>query len=1027
MKSLDAAVRPRSSVFDVQRRDTVLDLTNLSEGTLDPQEFFTENFVTEGMQVLLEQAFRRFEGRSDQGVFLLRQAMGGGKTHNLLTLGLLAKHPEFRDKVIGRFHKPDPHLGPVRVIAFTGRETDVPYGIWGALAKQLGKFDHFQHLYQPLQAPGQTAWETLFEGQTVLILLDELKPYLIAARAKQIGNSDLAQVTQTALSNLLIAIQKERCTRVCLVMTDLTGSYERGEEIVADILSDLSKESRRTAMSLEPVRLNSDEIYHILRTRLFESLPEETAIVEVAQAYAKALRETRQMAITSDSPEQFAARVQTSYPFHPGLRDLYARFRENEGFQQTRGLIRLMRMVVANLWSTGRAASKYLIGAHDLDFNDRDILSEVDQINSSLKNAIAKDIADGGKAFAEVMDANLGGTDTQDVARLLLMASLASVPNAVVGLSIPEIIAFLAAPGRDVTKLKGEVLEKFSTAAWYLHGTMEGKLYFKNVENLIAKLERLVRTYLPEQAIKELRTRLEQLFSPVHKWAYQRVAVLPPVDEIELTSDQVTLVIYEPQQGTELRKELKDFYHQATWKNRIAFLTGSKNTFDQLIDTGKRLKAIQQIVTDLQAERLSESDPQMLKGRELQDRIMHNFHASVRESFTVLWYPFGNDLAKAEFTMNFEGNKYSGEQQILDLLKQRKKFEDLTDENFDTFRKKCEQRLFTVKQMQWVEIKRRAASNPMWPWHHPNALDDLKARCIHQDVWREDGGYVDKGPFPQPKTDVQIRELTRDDDTGEVTLRITPVHADVVYYGIGAEASKASARLEGSMFKTREMRVSFLAIDSHEVHEPGPAVTWTNRITLKYRLYQSGADRCVELKAFPTGEIRYTTDGSNPKTVGAAYEGDFVVPSGSAVVLAVAQANGLESEVLQIPIPTGRDTPETPIDPLRPATWHHPHAFSSTKDSYEFLGRLKKHKARVSGMSVSIYGDAGDKEWIELVAAEGKQIEPAMLEESLEAIRKLQPGQVSLSAQAIHFENGQDLLDWVAEVKTQLQAREVKQ
>jgi predicted AAA+ superfamily ATPase len=128
-------------------------------------------------------------------------------------------------------------------------------------------------------------------------------------------------------------------------MTDLTGSYERGEEIVADILSDLSKESRRTAMSLEPVRLNSDEIYHILRTRLFETLPDDTTLTEVAQAYAKALRETKQMAITSDSPEQFAARVQTSYPFHPGLRDLYARFRENEGFQQTRGLIRLMRML----------------------------------------------------------------------------------------------------------------------------------------------------------------------------------------------------------------------------------------------------------------------------------------------------------------------------------------------------------------------------------------------------------------------------------------------------------------------------------------------------------------------------------------------------------------------------------------------------------------------------------------------------------------------------------------------------------
>jgi hypothetical protein len=1025
MKSLKAAVKPRSSVFDAQRRDTVLDLTNLAEGTIDPDEFFTENFVTEGMRVLLEQAFRRFEGRSDQGVFLLRQAMGGGKTHNLLTLGLLAKHPEYREKVIGSFYKHDTNLGPVKVIAFTGRETDAPYGIWGALAEQLGKFDHFRHLYQPLQAPGQTAWEKLFEGQTVLVLLDELKPYLIAARSKQIGNSDLAQVTQTAISNLLIAIQKEKCTRVCLVMTDLTGSYERGEEIVADILSDLTKESRRTAMSLEPVRLNSDEIYHILRTRLFESLPDEAAVVEVAQAYAKALRETRQMAITSDSPEQFAARVQASYPFHPGLRDLYARFRENEGFQQTRGLIRLMRMVVANLWNTGRAEPRYLIGAHDLGLNDRDILGEVDQINSTLKNAIAKDIADGGKAFAEVMDANLGGTDTQDVARLLLMSSLAGVPNAVVGLSIPEIIAFLAAPGRDVTRLKTEVLEKFSTAAWYLHGTTDGKLYFKNVENLIAKLERLVRNYLPEQAIKELRTRLDDLFSPARKWAYQRLAVLPAVDEIELSSDQITLVIYEPQQGTELRKELKDFYDQATWKNRIAFLTGSKNTFDQLIDTGKRLKAIQYIVDDLKSEKLSDNDPQMVKGRELHDRITHQFHAAVRESFTVMWYPFNSDLIKAEFTMNFEGNKYSGEQQILDLLKQRRKFEDLTEENFETFRKKCEQFIFTVQQMQWAEIKRRAASNPRWPWHHPSGLEDLKARCIHQEIWREDGGYVDKGPFPQPRTDVQIRELARDDNTGEVTLRITPVNGDVVYYDIGAEATEASAKLDGGTFATRETRVSFLAVDSNEVHEPGPAATWTNRISLKYRLYRNGEDRCVELRALPKGEIRYTTDGSSPKNCGASYEGDFVVPPGSTLVLAVAEADGLESEVLTIPLTGTDDGP--PVDPKKPATWLRRHGCNSTKESYELLGRLKKYKAFPCGMGVSIYGDGGDKEWIEFNAADTKRIDPALLEESLEAIRKLQSGQVSFSAQAIYFEKGQDLIDWVAEVKTQLAAKEVKQ
>jgi len=41
------------------------------------------------------------------------------------------------------------------------------------------------------------------------------------------------------------------------------------------------------------------------------------------------------MDITSASPEKFAAQLVESYPFHFAIRDLYARFRENPGFQQT--------------------------------------------------------------------------------------------------------------------------------------------------------------------------------------------------------------------------------------------------------------------------------------------------------------------------------------------------------------------------------------------------------------------------------------------------------------------------------------------------------------------------------------------------------------------------------------------------------------------------------------------------------------------------------------------------------------------
>lgn len=1029
MKTLQHLCTPRPSVFDTQRRDTVLDLADLTGDRIDPARFFEENYITEGMKILLEQSFRRLEGKSDQGIFKLKQAMGGGKTHNLLTLGLLARHPAFRQRVMGGFYTPDAELGPVRVVAFSGRESDAPFGIWGSIAEQMGKRDLFAELYTPLQAPGQKAWENLLAGESLLILLDELPPYFENARSKAIGNSDLAQVTATALSNLLVALGKESCSRVCLVITDLSAAYEGGSRQISSVLADFERETHRSAMSLEPVRMNSDELYQILRKRIFADLPAEQEIREVAQAYAKAIRDARQMDITNESPEQFALRIQTAYPFHPAIRDLYARFRENPGFQQTRGLIRLMRIVTARLWNTGIADKRYLIAAHDLDFNDRETRTEIGQINSSLDNAIAHDIASDGSAVAEAMDANLGSTDSQDASRLLLMASLANVPNAVLGLSIPELVAYLAAPGRDLTRLKADVLEKFATGAWYLHSNRDGKLFFKNVQNLNAKLESLVGAYNSEQAVQELRARLEQLFAPEHGDCYQRVAPLPPVDEIELEQERVTLVIVEPNAGSGLRPEVKSFFAQSTWKNRAAFLTGSRNTYEQLIDTGKRLRAIQHILNELKADKLPAGDPQMVQAGELNDRIQGNFYSAVRETFTTLWYPTANELSSADFRMRFEGNRYSGEGQIVELLKEKMKFTtEVSGDHWDTFRRKCEARLFTAQSLPWSEIRRRAGMESRWQWHHPKALDDLREECLRRDVWREQGGFVDKGPFPAPTTGVTVNRTHRDPDTGEVILRVTPVHGDRVYYDVGGEATSASAPLDGQTLKTNDLRVSFVVYDSSGQHSTGQVIEWTNEISLKHRIYQDGPYRRMELQAIPTGTIYYTTDGSDPKVSGAVYDEPFVLPPQTAFVLAYATADGIESAVDQIAIHWGKAEEIPQVDPRKAAVWKHTQSHSSTKESYEFLERLKKYRATPVRVKIDITGVDGDPGWLEVQTSPAKLIEPALIEEALLSLRKIQSsGQVQISADALHFAQGQDLLDWVAEIKATLSKTEIKQ
>ena len=151
---LSQACQPRQSVFDRSRTDVVLNISDLLEDRIPCDRFFEENYITAGMQTLINKAFGRLENSNSQAsTFLLAQAMGGGKTHSMIALGLLAKHPELRNRILEK----DFRVGKVEVIGFNGREADAKFGLWGELAEQLNKKEVFNDHYAPLKAPGVTA------------------------------------------------------------------------------------------------------------------------------------------------------------------------------------------------------------------------------------------------------------------------------------------------------------------------------------------------------------------------------------------------------------------------------------------------------------------------------------------------------------------------------------------------------------------------------------------------------------------------------------------------------------------------------------------------------------------------------------------------------------------------------------------------------------------------------------------------------------------------------------------------------
>src|SRR5690554_1383853 len=101
MRTINEMLKQRENVFYYTARHDVLNLNDLAENRIDAHKFFGENFQTQGMTVLFDTAFARFKGESDTGVIKLTQAMGGGKTHSMLALALLAQNPEIRENLLG--------------------------------------------------------------------------------------------------------------------------------------------------------------------------------------------------------------------------------------------------------------------------------------------------------------------------------------------------------------------------------------------------------------------------------------------------------------------------------------------------------------------------------------------------------------------------------------------------------------------------------------------------------------------------------------------------------------------------------------------------------------------------------------------------------------------------------------------------------------------------------------------------------------------------------------------------------------
>ena len=123
----------------------------------------------------------------------------------------------------------------------------------------------------------------------------------------------------------------------------------------------------------------------------------------------------------------------------------------------------------------------------------------------------------------------------------------------------------------------------------------------------MAKLRSLSESFSAEAAFKDVKERLEEIFTPDMKDCYQEIAVLPAIDDLTISQDKVTLVLYKPSSSS-VHPDIQNFFKNLDYKNRVLFLSGQRETMNTLTLVGKEYKAINAILSEMASKGVRPDD-----------------------------------------------------------------------------------------------------------------------------------------------------------------------------------------------------------------------------------------------------------------------------------------------------------------------------------------------------------------------------------------------------------------------------------
>ena len=486
----------------------------------EPVEFFRRTYLTVGLHQLLTQAAQRIVHGRGVPVVDLQTNFGGGKTHSMIALyhlfsGLpVTGFPEEIQELLSAAGVKE--LPAVRRAVLVGTEmapgqpevkpdgTEVRT-FWGEIAWQLGGIEGYELVAEAdrtATSPGQAMSEVFRRFGPCLVLIDEWVAYarqLFETSELLPGGMFETQFSfAQTLADAAIAVPGALLV-VSLPVSDdpaRPGSSPIGSE--AELGGVAGQEAARRlgnviARTETPWRpASAEESFEIVRRRLFE--PIATDRIKDRDATARTFSEfyRRQAAeFPSECREAgYIDKIKSSYPIHP---ELFARLYEDwstlEGFQRTRGVLRLMAAVISALWAASDQSPMILPASVPLE--NAAVQAELTRnLDQAWQPILDSDIDGPGSVPLKIDRAypNLGRYGAaRRAARAVFLASAPRAGSANRGVEIQRIKLACTLPGESVATY-GDALNRLTDRSSYLY--VEGARYWYGTQASVARRAR---------------------------------------------------------------------------------------------------------------------------------------------------------------------------------------------------------------------------------------------------------------------------------------------------------------------------------------------------------------------------------------------------------------------------------------------------------------------------------------------------------------------------------------------------------